>query len=148
MQGGYHDPPHKGGPGCERPGTVKVQEGGHRRRKRGASSTSCTREDGGPVRWRGEELPRRAISPGLHTGLSLTLDARVEEEYCTGFQSQGFKGLLHVPPSQVRSNLLTPAPSPHLQQPEMVEYGFAVSPGTENFLVMEPRSIHAGNAHK
>ena len=58
-------------------------------------------------------MPRRAIAPGLHMGLTVTLDTQVEESYCTEFQSTGFKGLLHVPVSQ----------------PEMVEYGFAVSPG-------------------
>jgi hypothetical protein len=46
-------------------------------------------------------------------GLSITLNTQVEESYCTGFQSTGFKGLWHVPASQ----------------PEMVEYGFAISPG-------------------
>ena len=59
-------------------------------------------------------MPRRAVAPGLHMGLSITLNTQVEESYCTGFQSTGFKGLLHVPVSQ----------------PEMVEYGFAISPGT------------------
>ena len=29
-------------------------------------------------------------------------------------------------------------------QPEMVEYGFAISPGTENFFSLDPKSIHAG----
>ena len=58
-------------------------------------------------------MPRRAIAPGLHMGLTVTLDTQVKESYCTEFQSTGFKGLLHVPVSQ----------------PEMVEYGFAVSPG-------------------
>ena len=58
-------------------------------------------------------MPRRAVAPGLHMGLSITLNTQVEESYCTGFQSTGFKGVLHVPVSQ----------------PEMVEYGFAISPG-------------------
>ena len=54
-------------------------------------------------------MPRKAISPGLQMGLSITLNNQVEESYCTGAQSAGFKGLLHVPVSQ----------------PEMTEYGFA-----------------------
>ena len=46
----------------------------------------------------------------MHMGLTVTLNTQVEESYCTGF-----RGLLHVPVSQ----------------PEMVEYGFAISPGDE-----------------
>ena len=80
------------------------------------------------VRWDGEEMPRRAITPGLHMGLSVTLNTQVKEEFCTSFQSSGFKGLLHVP----------------ISQPEMVEYGFALSPGTENFLDLNPKTIRAG----
>ena len=88
-------------------------------------------------------MPRRAITPGLHMGLSVTLNTQVKvtlnkvkvtlntqvkEEFCTSFQSSGFKGLLHVP----------------ISQPEMVEYGFALSPGTENFLDLNPKTIRAG----
>ena len=58
-------------------------------------------------------MPRRAIAPGLHMGLSITLNTQVEESYCTEFQSEGLKALLHVP----------------MSQPEMVEYGFAITPG-------------------
>ena len=61
-------------------------------------------------------MPRRAIAPGLHMGLSITLNTQVEESYCTEFQSTGMKALLHVPVSQ----------------PEMVEYGTAISPGELN----------------
>ena len=60
-------------------------------------------------------MPRRAISPGLHMGLSITLNTQVEETFCTGSSSVGFKGLLHVPVSQ----------------PLMTEYGFAISPGVK-----------------
>ena len=76
----------------------------------------------------GEEMPRRAITPGLHMGLTVTLNTRVEEEFCTSFQSSGLKGLLHVP----------------ISQPEMVEYGFAIGPSQEVFMPLEPKSIHAG----
>ena len=65
-------------------------------------------------------MPRRAVAPGLHMGLTVILNTQVEESYCTGFQSTGFKGLLHVPVSQ----------------PEMVEYGFALSPGNAIIVLM------------
>ena len=87
-------------------------------------------QNNGLVRWDGEEMPRRAITPGLHMGLTVTLNSRVEEQFCTSFQSSGFKGLLHVP----------------ISQPEMVEYGFALSPGTENFLDLNPKTIRAGGS--
>ena len=38
-----------------------------------------------------EEMPRRAIAPGLHMGLSLLLDVQEEEYYCSGTESVGFK---------------------------------------------------------
>jgi hypothetical protein len=98
MQHGYNDTPQKGAPICE--GEAKVEDG-HRRRR---STPVCLGPEGGPALWEGEEMPRRAVTPGLHMGLSVTLDARVEEEHCTGFQSSGFKGLLHVPVSQVGSH--------------------------------------------
>jgi len=139
MQNGYHHTPNKGTPHCDgEHGAKEKEEGGsgHHRRKRsavGSSHGTCTTEDGGPVRWDGEEMPRRAITPGLHMGLSVTLNSRVNEQFCTSFQSSGFKGLLHVP----------------ISQPEMVEYGFALSPGTENFLDLNPKTIRADDSlHK
>ena len=87
--------------------------GGHGKHKRAAAAASSAECGPGPSRWEGEELPRRAVSPGLHMGLTVTINAEVDEFYCGGFQSSGLKGLMHVPVSQ----------------PEMVEYGFAISPG-------------------
>ena len=71
-------------------------------------------------------MPRRAVAPGLHMGLTVTLNTQVEESFCTGFQSTGFKGLLHVPVSQ----------------PEMVEYGFALSPGDATLVIMHVSGLH------
>ena len=39
----------------------------------------------------GEDMPRRALGPGLHMGLSVMLDMQEEEYYCTGSQSVGIK---------------------------------------------------------
>ena len=36
-------------------------------------------------------LPRRAISPGLHAGLTLVMNVEREEYYCSGTESVGFK---------------------------------------------------------
>eukprot|EP00095_Tigriopus_kingsejongensis_P004645 snap_masked-scaffold29_size597861-processed-gene-1.10 protein:Tk04645 transcript:snap_masked-scaffold29_size597861-processed-gene-1.10-mRNA-1 annotation:"pickpocket protein 28 isoform x1" len=74
-----------------------------------------------------EYLPRRALAPGLHMGLSVLLDVDEEEYYCSGTESVGFKALLHTP----------------VTLPEMIEYGFAITPGTETFLAVSPKLIHA-----
>lgn len=38
-----------------------------------------------------EFMPRRALAPGLHMGLSVLLDVQESEYYCTGSESVGFK---------------------------------------------------------
>ena len=76
---------------------------------------------------RHEELPRRAIAPGLHMGLSVLLNVSKNEYYCSGTESVGFKALMHAP----------------ITLPEMVEYGFAIEPGTETFFAVDPTAIHA-----
>ena len=37
------------------------------------------------------DMPLRALSPGLHMGLSVVLDVQEEEYYCSGHESVGFK---------------------------------------------------------
>ncbi len=39
----------------------------------------------------GQDMPLRALSPGLHMGLSVVMDVQEEEYYCTGHESVGFK---------------------------------------------------------
>ena len=41
-------------------------------------------------------MPRRALAPGLHMGLSVTLNAQVEESYCSTYQSSGLILVLSV----------------------------------------------------
>lgn len=36
-------------------------------------------------------MPRRALAPGLHMGLSVLLDVKEHEYYCSGTESIGFK---------------------------------------------------------
>ena len=79
-----------------------------------------------------EKLPRRSIAPGLHAGLTIVLNAEKEEYYCSGTESVGFKGLLSEP-------------STH---PEVLEYGFAILPGTENFMPLRANMIQADDAIK
>ena len=38
-----------------------------------------------------EEMPRRALAPGLHMGLSVMINVKEDEYYCSGTESVGFK---------------------------------------------------------
>ena len=80
-----------------------------------------------------EELPLRGLAPGKSMGLSVMLNAKEDEYFCSATESVGFKILLHMP----------------MTMPELLEYGFAVSPGTENFIAVNPEKIAAENTiHK
>ncbi len=37
------------------------------------------------------EMPLRALSPGLHMGLTVVVDVKEDEYYCSGTESMGFK---------------------------------------------------------
>ncbi|XP_071743578.1 pickpocket protein 28 [Lepeophtheirus salmonis] len=75
------------------------------------------------------EMPRRTSSPGLTMGLSVLLNVQENEYYCTGSESVGFKILLHSP----------------VDHPEMVDFGFGLPPGSENFISLLPSYIHSNN---
>ena len=38
-----------------------------------------------------KEMPLRALSPGLHMGLSVVMDVQEDDYYCSGTESVGFK---------------------------------------------------------
>ena len=40
------------------------------------------------------ELPLRAMAPGLHMGLSVVLDVKEDDYYCSGTESVGFKVII------------------------------------------------------
>ena len=61
------------------------------------------------------------------------LNAKEDEYFCSATESVGFKTLLHMP----------------MTMPELLEYGFAVSPGSENFISVTPEMIAADQSiHK
>ena len=95
----------------------------HRRRRRAAAATDAL-EDRAPL---GDELPLRALSPGRSMGLSVMLNVKEDEYYCSGTESVGLKSLLHMP----------------MTMPELLEYGFGVHPGTETFVSVKPEMIDA-----
>ena len=58
-----------------------------RRRRR---ATTATGDDAGAVPL-SEDLPQRALSPGRSMGLSVMLNVKEDEYYCSGTESVGFK---------------------------------------------------------
>ena len=44
-----------------------------------------------PTDWSDEVVPRRGIAPGRSMGLSLILNVKEDEYYCSGTESVGFK---------------------------------------------------------
>ena len=91
----------------------------HRRRRATVDSTS---ED-----FSNAEVPLRGIAPGKSMGLSVMLNVKEDEYYCSGTESVGFKTLLHMP----------------MTMPELLEFGFGVNPGTETFISVKPEGIEA-----
>ena len=91
----------------------------HRKRR---ATVDSTNKD-----WSNEELPRRGIAPGKSMGLSVMLNVKEDEYYCSGTESVGFKTLLHMP----------------MTMPELLEYGFGVHPGKETFVSVRPEMIRA-----
>ena len=61
----------------------------HRRRRRASASAAATSaDDTAPL---SEELPLRGLSPGRSMGLSVMLNVKEDEYYCSGTESVGFK---------------------------------------------------------
>ena len=101
---------------------VEVNSNKSKSRRRRATSKSEPNTD-----FSNEELPLRGLAPGKSMGLSVMLNAKEDEYFCSATESVGFKILLHMP----------------MTMPELLEYGFAVSPGTENFISVTPEKIAA-----
>ena len=118
LQTGYHQTIHN----------AEVNSNQMSKRRRRAIS-----ESGSGIEFLNEKLPLRGLAPGKSMGLSVMLNAKEEEYYCSATESVGFKTLLHMP----------------MTMPELLEYGFAVSPGSENFIAVTPEMIAADQSiHK
>lgn len=74
-------------------------------------------------------IPRPAAGAGYHMGLSVTLDAHVDDYYCSSTDSAGFKVLLHNP----------------IETPKIADFGFILSPNTENRVVVAPKLSDASH---
>lgn len=60
----------------------------HRRRRSADTAASGDNAEGASL---SEELPLRALSPGRSMGLSIMLNVKEDEYYCSGTESVGFK---------------------------------------------------------
>ena len=101
---------------------VKNKRANSKRRRRATTDSGHSGPD-----FSNEELPLRSIAPGKSMGLSVMLNVKEEEYYCSATESVGFKTLLHMP----------------MTMPELLEYGFAVRPGSETFISVVPEAISA-----
>ncbi|XP_066261767.1 pickpocket protein 28-like [Euwallacea similis] len=70
----------------------------------------------------GEYIPRRPLGAGAHLGLTVILDAQVDNYYCSSTRSTGFKVILSNP----------------IETPKMADFGFLISPGLETRVTIEP----------
>ncbi|XP_030758076.1 LOW QUALITY PROTEIN: pickpocket protein 28-like, partial [Sitophilus oryzae] len=70
----------------------------------------------------GDSIPRRPLGAGAHLGLSVILDANIENYYCSSTHSTGFKVILSNP----------------IETPKMADYGFLISPGFETRISIDP----------
>lgn len=60
-------------------------------------SVSWSPEGGYPESVRVDEVPWRSWGPGSHLGLTVVLDANLDEYYCSSEVSMGFKVLPFIP---------------------------------------------------
>ncbi|CAG9771852.1 unnamed protein product [Ceutorhynchus assimilis] len=70
----------------------------------------------------GDYIPRRPLGAGAHLGLSIILDAQINNYYCSSTRSVGFKVMLSNP----------------IETPKMADFGFLISPGFENRITVQP----------
>lgn len=67
--------------------------------------------------------PRPIAGSGSHMGLSVTLNAMINDYYCSSTNAAGFKILLHSP----------------VETPKIAEFGFSIEPGLETRVSITPR---------
>ncbi|XP_015594264.1 pickpocket protein 28 [Cephus cinctus] len=70
-----------------------------------------------------DTVPWRPYGSGRQMGLTLVLDAEIEEYYCSSTASVGFKMLLHNP----------------VETPKIADFGFSLNPGSETRVIISPR---------
>lgn len=91
-----------------------------------------TPETGYPAKVKRYMYPRPIPGAGNHLGLTVVLDANINDYYCSSTYSYGFKVLLHNP----------------TETPKIADFGYAVAPGIEAQMVIKPRLEDATNIIK
>ncbi|CAH1108555.1 unnamed protein product [Psylliodes chrysocephalus] len=81
-----------------------------------------TPETGFPEGYNDTYIPKRPLGAGAHLGLSIVLDAQVDEYYCSSTSSIGFKIIIGNP----------------IETPKMADYGTLLSPGVEARFSIKP----------
>ncbi|KAK9499768.1 hypothetical protein O3M35_002744 [Rhynocoris fuscipes] len=74
-------------------------------------------------------LPRRARGPGTHMGLTIVINAELDEYFCATDNSQGFKIMLNNP----------------TETPKISSFAISVEAGKETKLVIEPKLTTASD---
>ncbi|KAJ6633806.1 Pickpocket protein 28, partial [Pseudolycoriella hygida] len=87
------------------------------------TAVEWTPEEGWKNGSRSSTYPRPAAGPGSHMGLTVILEAGLDDYYCSSGNSAGFKVLLHNP----------------TETPKISDYGFSVALGQETRVVITPR---------
>ncbi|XP_050521251.1 pickpocket protein 28-like [Daktulosphaira vitifoliae] len=85
-------------------------------------SANWTPEDGYPLNTPINYTPWRPLGAGNHLGLTIVLDAEVDEYYCSSEVSYGFKVMLHNP----------------VETPKISSFGSYIPPGQETSVEIHP----------
>lgn len=70
------------------------------------------------------------VGAGAHLGLTVILDAQIENYYCSSTSSTGFKVILANP----------------IETPKMADFGFLISPGFETRVTIDPSIREASHS--
>lgn len=87
-------------------------------------------EAGYPANAKDDVYPYRAFGRGVNQGLSLVLDAALDEYYCSTTNGFGFKIQLHTP----------------REAPKIADLGFLVQPGIESRIVIDTNIEQASDS--
>ncbi|XP_069692716.1 pickpocket protein 28-like [Periplaneta americana] len=93
-------------------------------------AANWTPEGGYPPNTPTGTLPWRPRGAGSHLGLTLILDANIDDYYCSSTSSIGFKVRLHNP----------------VETPKVSEFGLLLTPGQEYRMVIRPTITNASSS--
>ncbi|KAG5332814.1 PPK28 protein, partial [Acromyrmex heyeri] len=92
-----------------------------------SESVDWNAEKGYDASMSSDVIPWRPYGAGLIYGLTLALDADIDEYYCSSTAGAGFKMLLHNP----------------VETPKIADFSFSITPGEETRIIIRPRISYA-----